>query len=220
MAAIDKTYVKTIEEYLEIKTWMENFTRTLPNGMVLHGSNFMYNIVNPYDVFPCETGYPVMNTSSTMDYFLIKECPIKLIQDRMKSVYSEDYYNSVKNGTSDFDTFVRPESGKHLKLIRKPIRHSPYKLYSDYLKKHVQDKYYVYVILPNGNYSWYYEDYDHWAMEGELTCGNFSSDALLNVGSLKALTRVVKRWNLPVGSRVCFHGLRHFGMDGEFLVTK
>lgn len=221
MAAIDKTYVTTKEEYLEIRNWMENFTKELPNGMILYGGDFIYDVEDLDEVFPCETGFPVMNTSTTMDYFLIKECPIKLVQDRMKSVYSEDYYNSVKNGTSDFDKFVRPEGGKHVKLIKKPRRNFHYKWYNEYRKKRIRDKFTVDVILPDNVYSWYYEEYDHWEIPGELVHGrHFSSDATVKVGSVKALKRVVRKWNLPVGTKVRFHALRYCGMYGEFLITK
>lgn len=229
MAGIDKTYVKSFEDFIAVRDWMRNYERILPNGMVLKGRNYLYyddtdeeDIKKAFeDNEECEI--PIMNTSDVMDYFLIRECPLNVVQQRMREVYEEEYIRSVKNGTSEYDTFVRPEGGKHLRLTKKPKRNYHYKWYSVYSKKKVRDKFNIdRIILPDGTSTgiYYSDEYDYWTLPHELCCGSWNSSPIFPIKSLKALARKILKWKLPIGTRVRFSAFNYCEMEGEFLVTR
>ena len=226
MAAIDKTYVSTWEDWKEIVDYMTNFERVLPNGSVLKGKDFLY-----YPEFTQEdveswlieqSEVPVMNTSHTMDYFLIRECPLEVVQKNMKFAYSEETYEAIKNGTSEYDKFVRPTPGKHLRLIKKPRYYTLSKFFWN--NRYNKDRYFVHIKYPENvsKYSWYYENLDHWSMDYELIHGgSLSSSALLyEVKSFKALIRKILKWKLPIGTKVFVSHFKFNGGECEFIVKK
>lgn len=225
MAAIDKTYVDNWEDWKEITDWMKSFERKLPNGSILRGKNFLYYPDSTKeeieDWLKEQEDIPVMNTSWTMDYFLIRECPLEVVQNRMQSVYSKENYEAIKNGTSEYDTFVRPVGGKHLKLIKKPKYWKP----SRYIwnGKLCKDRFVVDIDLPEeyGNYySWYYDELDYWSMPYELIAGGHMSSADVNCYTHKALMRKILKWNLPIGTKVKVSHFRFQGGYCEYIIKK
>lgn len=225
MAAIDKTYVRTWKDWKEITDWMKSFGRKLPNGSILRGENFLYypdaTKEEIEDWLREQKEIPVINTSWTMDYFLIKECPLEVVQNRMQNVYSKEEYEAIKNGISEYDKFVRPVGGKHLKLIKKPKYWNP----SKYLwnGKICKDRFVVDIDLPKeygDGYSWYYEENDYWSMPPELIAGGFMSSAVVCCKTHKALMRKILKWNLPVGTKVKVSHFRLHGGECEFIVKK
>lgn len=224
MAAIDKTYVNTWKDWKEITDWMKSFERKLPNGSVVKGENFLYYPdITKEEIenwLKEQKEIPVMNTSWTMDYFLIRECPLEIVQNRMQSVYSKKEYEAIKNGTSEYDKFVRPVGGKHLKLIKKPKYWKPYKyLWNGKLCK---DRFVVEIDLPEeyGKYSWYYDDIDYWSIPYELIAGSFTSSAIIYCNTHKALIRKILKWNLPIGTKVKVSFFRFQGGACEFIVKR
>ena len=225
MAAIDKTYVDNWEDWKEVTDWMKSFERKLPNGSILRGKNFLYYPNATKEeieewIKKVNKEVPIMNTSWTMDYFLIRECPLEVVQNRMQSVYYKEEYEAIKNGTSEYDTFVRPIGGKHLKLIKEPKFWKLNKyLWNDKIRK---DKFIVDVDLPKkyGTYSWYYNDIDYWSMPYELIAGRCSSSADVCCNSHKALIRKILKWNLPIGTKVYVSHFRFQGGECEFIVKK
>lgn len=215
MAAIDKTYVTNFEDFIRIQNWMKNFVRELPNGTVLYGEDFLYypdyseeQIKNLF----IETSHEiaVMNTSLSMDYFLIKECPIDIVQNRMKEVYSKEEYEAIKNGTSKYDTFKR-NSGHHIKLLKRSVD-------SIWAK----DKYTVNIELPyKEGCPMYNYEYDIWDLPYELSHGGRCSWAVLtDTKSFKALIRKIINWKLPIGTKVIIRNFYWGYFYAEFLVTK
>lgn len=223
MAAIDKTYVKSYDEWKEIVDYAKNTVFKCPNGQELKLINYVYypdkqkSEIDEWLSEACEI--PVLSTTCTVDYFLIKYCPIKLIQDRMKDVYGETYYNSVKNGTSEYDTFIRPEGGKHVKYLKRPKFKNTVKWFNSYTCKYIRGKYSMSVEGPNGEICIFYnESHDTWILPYEL--GEISSNiADTKCKSVKSVIRKIKKWNLPVGYKIYVYG-KHYGEDFEMIVSK
>ena len=226
MAGIDKTYVETYEDWKSVMDYARNTKFMCPNGIELSLINYCYypdkskteveNWLNN-----SSGSIPVMNTSNVVDYFLIKECPLEVIQNRMKEVYDEDFYNSVITGTSEYDTFIRPEGGKHVKLVKKPCWNYTAKWYNDYLSKYRRTGYSIQVFLPEPYYTYcanYNKDFNIWILPNELGEGEgnyIDTDCM----SLKSLINKILSWNLPIGTRIVFGG-RYVGESGEFIVKK
>lgn len=215
MAAIDKTYVNNWEDYCKIIDWCKNNSFTCPNGTIIRFYPYKWEKHNFKDGWE----RPILNTSYTEDYFLIKYCPIKVIQDRMKEVYDEEEYNSILNGTSEFDKFVRPTKVNHIKLIKKPHYYRPAKYFSRYSKKWILDKYTVDIDLPGewGKYPSYNENDQQWLLPNELGIGTISSPDL-KCKSWKALIRKIRSWYLPKGTIIRIGYLRFYREECKFIV--
>lgn len=224
MAGIDKTYVSTYEDWKEIIEWAKKTSFKCPNGIVLDVSWYCYNLdLTEEEVrsWISEDGeIPVMNTPEELDYFLIKYCPVKTIQDRMKEVYREEYINSVLLGTSRFDTYQRPTPGKHVKITKKPKSRKNY-LWSWINWKGIKKKgcYKVNVREPGpeNRHFRYNEDYGTWVAEDELGYATSFGSIPTKARSFKALLRKIKSWGLPVGSIVEFEGM-YEEEDGELII--
>lgn len=210
MAYIDKTYVSSYEDWKKVVDYARQTTFTCPNGIVLKLIDYCYYYYTEDEInewLNKNQEIPVLNTSETIDYFLIKYCPIELIQDRMKEVYGEEYYNSVKNGTSRFDTFIKKEFnvGKHYRIIEKPKCLKSlagfYDIQTDYLST-----------------KGYNEEKDIWILTDEL--GDFNSNtATIKCKSFKSICRKIMKWNFPIGTKVRIYG-NYQDECGSLLITK
>lgn len=88
MAGIDKTYCSDYSEYLKLKEWANGKVINFWNGSKLVVSDYIYDWE--------ETDFdgrdlPIMNTPECLDIYLIQNCPIEFVQDRMKSVWDNEY---------------------------------------------------------------------------------------------------------------------------------
>lgn len=206
MAAIDKTYVSTWEEYNEYVNWAKDKVFVCPNGTEIRPIDYVYGY--GYEFFDGETGRLLHNAPTSLDYFLIRECPIALIQNTLKWQYSEEFYEAVKNGTSEYDTFSKEgKYGNKLKLVRKGHMafEKPIKFYNRFLKKHMKGIFEVEVSSPEGKLMWYSSKINSFLWEDELgiktsSCGTF------HCHSVKALKRKLMKMNLPKGSIVTAWG--------------
>lgn len=208
MAGIDKTYCKTIAEHEEFKKWVSENKFTTPFGEVIDIADYMYNFDTPIEELQEEidNGYEitVMNTPTYVDYYLIKYCPIKFVQDRMKKVYPK-YYKNIVDGTSIFDNFNRDSiAGTKVKCIKE----------SEFCKKDFLDrrkgkKYKVdYWIEVNHDEYWinYNEDYNYWPIYWHELMSDNSNVCHKPIKSRKALIRQIRNWKLPKGSIVKWIG--------------
>lgn len=213
MAAIDKTYIKTADQYKEIYDWAMSIPAQSDDlGFVIDVKDFLPreyddNLVDKGPASPeyiaqrlesykkeidkrykneqywndNKQYYPdcksyedwlayvdenfgeicLWNTPTWFDIFLIRNCPIKFIQDRLKEQY-DDLYNDILNKTGEFterkvkvghsfklpggfrnmqclcDVFVYDKNGKDLFYNKKARRWiNPFNTMADY------DEYYV-----------------------------------------------------------------------------
>lgn len=215
MAAIDKTYVNNWKDYCEIVDWCKKNKFTCPNGTVIRFYPYEWEEHH----FENGNEYPVLNTSQTQDYFLIKYCPIQVVQNRMKEVYDEDEYMSILNGTSEFDKFVRPPKVDHIKLIKKPYYYEPDKYYSKTYGSWTRDSFEIDVELPDDwtGYAWYNDDSQQWVLPYELGTWNCNK-AFPKCKSWKALIRKIRSWYLPKGTIIKVSFFRFTGGECEFIV--
>ena len=205
MAGIDKTYVDNYKDYKDVIDYARKTKFECPNGIIINLNDYLYPEIYKEDFekhlkeFP-GSSCPVMNTHEEVDYFLIKYCPLKVIQDRMEEVYSTEYVYAIKNGQSKFDKFVKSKPGKHYRIIAKPTIYKQRKFYNSYFHEYVKLGYRIRV--EDMRYS---DEWDRWLENGEL--GIWNTDvAYTNCKSFKSIIRKIMSWELPIGSIVKVYG--------------
>lgn len=133
---------------------------------------------------------PLWNTPMYFDIWLIRNCPINFIQERLKVQYFTDYEN-IKNKCSEYDTYKR-EVGTHFTI--KPYKHNE-RFKDDSLIWRIS----VYDM-------WYNEETDSWR-HSHLEPGPWTTDICHYKGNLnkKKISRMIKKWKLPIGAEMHFN---------------
>lgn len=169
-------------------------------------------------------GFCIWNTPVFFDLWLIRNCPIQLIQERLAEQYGN--INEIKNYQSEYDKFQRNGLGKNIKVVGQYLQHGlPYRLCK-------YDKVtYIDVELPEltfgdnneftaRNYGVYRDDIQKWCY-GIETCildTNSSSSfySIYDFLSDKALYRLLQKWDLPENTKV---NITYKGSDNNFTYT-
>lgn len=192
MAAIDKTYTSDYEEYQKFLKWAKETTFECPNGSKIYVYNYVYDYWTEEHMK--EAPRPVMSSPWSLDYFLIKYCPFKFVQDRMREVYSEEYVNSVLNGTSEYDTFKYPEVGTKFTIVR-----GRWMTHKNYLWKFRGRKIHFDLDVEyNEQRLWYSPKINKFILPYELGLGTMSWAT--KGRTIKALIRHLRKLKLPKGA--------------------
>ena len=147
---------------------------------------------------------PLLNTSHTEDYYLIKYCPLSFIQERMINVYGEDYINQIKNGTSLYDTCKR-NIATRVKIISKSKFGNKDFLY--HRKPTLGVDYWVEVSHPKLHLTYNYRT-DQWLIHGFELGDEYGSNVChKKIKTKKSLIRhILKKWKLPKGVTIKWRG--------------
>lgn len=194
MACIDKIYAKSMDEYHSLISWAMRSNFKCPNGIVLRMFDYVYQDITDemaYEIISRGKEIPVMNTSNSADYFIIKYCPLDFVQERMREVYPKSYYESVKNGTSDFDKFDYNDYGNKLSVYVYGLSRTTN--YSGKRKFDIKAEY-------NGKTIWYDSDNKKFIQEGEL--GRANTNVAHECRSVKALIRFIRKQKFKKGTSV------------------
>ena len=220
MAGIDKTWCQSLMEFDEFKHWaIENKFKT-PMGETIDFTCCMYSFDStPEELMEELTNYKsilVMNTSAVEDYYLIKYCDIPFVQSRMKNVYNTEYYESIKNGTSEFDTFDRDSiAGTRIKCIQESEFGKKDFLYKRKGRKFMID---YWIEASSTDYRlWYNENLNHWTIYSRELEYHDSNVCHKSIKSRKALIRQILKWKLPKGTIVKWMG-HYIGDEMKFKV--
>ncbi len=206
MAAIDKTYTKSWEEYKEYQDWAIGKSFTCPNGDIVRPITYLRNLKE--EDFDGEKYIPIMNTSYAVDYFLIKYCPIQFIRERMKEVYSQDYVDDILNGVSAWDTFSKEgRYGTRFKITK----------YPKYERSNRPYKKPCWFIQLKNSFISYDEGSNRWIWDYELSEPKGWTSNTAEIKTIKALKRCIRKWKLPKGTIVQAIG-GYVGEDYEFLI--
>lgn len=227
------------EEFDEcIRKQTENTTKSYNNGgykdLVKNG----WMTQEEYDNFDATKhiwGIVAWNTWTYFDVWLIRNCPLDFIQDRLKEQYGggwskqaftahndDSMYEQIKNRTSPYDTYKRNGLGKNIKVNKDMFRI----YYGSTSKYHCY--YDVEVVFPYGTFGNYMIDGDYWRHDDELKnsdCGSSSSHAYIEGRpKFKTLYRRLQKWDLPKGTKVTFsfwasHKHRKHRFYDAFVVT-
>lgn len=205
MAAIDKTYLSDYSVYQDFIKWAKDTVYVCPNGIRLPVIQYVLDYWTEEDMDKYER--PVLISSYSLDYFLIKYCPFEFVQERMIDVYDEEYVNAIKSGLSRFDTFVYPEVGKRFVMYKSTnLRHKDY-LWK--LRSGRRPKFSIHVRY-NGRTLWYNMSIKRFLLPDEL--GTWNSDTCYKASTIKSLLRKIRSFKLPKGSVLTVRG-RYVGED-------
>lgn len=209
MAGIDKTWCQSLAEHDGFKHWAINNKFKTPHGETIDFTYCMYNFNStPEELMEELTNYKsilVMNTSVVEDYYLIKYCDIPFVQSRMKSVYSTEMYESIKNGTSEFDTFDRDSiASTRVKCIQESEFGKKDFLYKRKGKRFAMRNYWIEV--DNEQIMFYNEQFNHWVIYGKELMNSGTNVCHKPIKSRKALIRQIRKWKLPKGSIIRWAG--------------
>lgn len=212
MVGIDKTWCQSIAEFNEFKQWAKENKFITPFGEIIDFRYCMYSFDNtPEELMEELTNCKsilVMNTSIVEDYYLIKYCNIPFVQSRMKRVYSAEVYESIKNGTSEFDTFNRDSiAGTRVKCIRESKFGK-----KDFLYKRKGKRFRFTIdhwIDVDNEWLWmsYNEQFNYWVICGKELMNNDTNVCHKPIKTRKAMIRQIRKWKLPKGTVVHWKGI-------------
>lgn len=229
MARINKTYIKTYNQYKEVCDWCKDIVVKFDNTFVKNGSFKPFDFIYEYteDDFKSlgeNIDLVLWNTPWYMDKWLIKNCPIDFIQERLKEQYGNDY-DDIKNGNCEM--YERNGLGKdiHFKVIKKPYIYNRYNfLYTDRqnkLKVYKENRKCIWNIRieDENNYWFYNKKHDYWTNLSEELPFDSSIYIIKKKNlNIKSIYRYLKKWNLPAGIKVTiYHSYFDFGWE---LITK
>ena len=129
MAYIDKTYVETWDKYQQLKNWCISVGTTVDDyGNKIIPINFLNEWEEKDFQHVSETpfdGLSVWNTPEYFDVWLIRNCPLDFIQNRLKEQYGvswsktsftnrqeESQYQLIKEHRAKCDLYQRNGLGK------------------------------------------------------------------------------------------------------------
>ena len=229
MTGIDKTYIKTYNQYKEVCDWCKDIVVTFAFDIDTNIKFKPSEFINKYteDDFNqlAENGELVLwNTPFYMDQWLIQNCPIDFIQKRLKEQYGDDY-DDIKNG--NLDTYERNGLAQyiHFNVIKKPWSYNRFNfLYRDRqnkIRKYKDNKMGIWQVeIDDEYYHWFYnEQYDYWTNEIERFPYDSSTCTIKKKNlNIKSIYRYLRKWNLPAGIKITIRNI-YFDLGWE-LITK
>lgn len=227
---IDYLWEYTEEEFQKsIDYQIEVLLDRYNNGHMMYQLEEGYLSKEKYNNIPNEPmkyiyGVCIWNTPVFFDLWLIRNCPIQLIQDTLTIQYSN--IDEIKNYESEYDKFQRHGLGKNIKLVGKKLQHGlPYRLCKF-------DKVtYIDIELPKltfgdnnefttKNSGMYRDDIQKWCYDIETSIlDTSSSSSIYKVYKFlygKSLYRLLQKWDLPAGTKVM---ITYKGSDNNFTYT-
>lgn len=206
MARIDKTYCTNYKNYQDFLNWSKDKTVTFFNGYKRNIFDYIYIHLKEED-FKDGKERSIMNTPYWIDIFLIQNCPIEFVQERMKEVYSEDYDKLSK---IDLTSPPPEDCQQNRKIVIEkyrdtcyPIHNKPFRVYHDYKHRMIQPKWWLQTAYDSKGY-WLYDEYsDIWSRNDWYYPSNTNTAF---ISSVKALIRHLRKQYLPVGLEFTFSG--------------
>lgn len=227
MAGIDKTYIKTYNQYKEVCDWCKDIVVTfdINKKISFKPSDFINEYTeDDFNQLPENGELVLWNTPCYMDKWLIRNCPIDFIQKRLKEQY-HDYYDDIKNGNCEM--YERNGLGKdiHFKVIKKPWTYNRF----NFIYRDRQNKLRVYkdnkmgvwnIRIEDEDCYWFYnEQYDYWTNTNEGFPFNSSTCTIKKKNlNIKSIYRYLRKWNLPAGLKITIENI-YFDNEWE-IITK
>lgn len=214
MAGIDKTYANTWDEYKDVFDWCKSVgIVTDEYGNRLYPYSWLYNThltENDFgnNDFGNNKWHIIWSTGFIQDLYIIRHCPCKVVQERMKKVYPTDYIQDVLNFNTEYDKFKRPENkNPHftIKWIKKS-KHKTKKVSWDINAYDENGELYGYntPIFNEFEDRWQFP-YDTYYTE-KYDYAKYFKGPLTN----RRIYRKLRKWGLPKGTKLKFIGFTKY----------
>ena len=196
MAGIDKTYTNSYKDYKEFKDWADKQTMTFYDGLTECIGDWVWDLEEE-DFSNREI--PIMNTPTWVDIYLIQNCKIEFVLNRLKFVYGEKSYVEYQNSDLTGKPPANYKQNRKIAIRRYEIDKYP-KRPRYYSKK-------VYWALHCQNLKFgFNEDTNKWT-HNDIVYPHTSNMA--DFKSIRSVVRHLKRQFLPKGLS--------FTLSGKFM---
>lgn len=192
MAGIDKTYTDSYIEYKKFKTWADTQYLTFFNGYKVCIGNYVW-IRDEIDFSHGEI--PIMNTPTWIDIYLIQNCNIPFVLERMKDVYNDETYKEFSS--VDLTAYPPNDFKQNRRIVIKNKNNTKFPLHSKpYGKK-------IAWWLQSNNKFGYHEESKTWTKRGIYP----SNTNTAHISSIKSLIRHLRKQYLPKGVSFTISGI-------------
>jgi hypothetical protein len=186
MAGIDKTYTDSYKDYKEFKDWADTQIVTFFDGHTECIGNWVWKL----DEKDFSNGeIPIMNTPTWLDAYLIQNCKIDFVINRMKQVYGE-YFEEYKS-----KSFTKiPETFKqNRKIVIKPDKHCKYPFKRKMFKRPINQG--LWWLQCSESY-WYNDETKRWVHSDFLYPNNTNTS---HHRTTKSMIKLLRKQYLPKG---------------------
>lgn len=203
MAGIDKTYTNSYQDYIDLISFAKGKEILFWTGQKERLSNYIYDQWESED-FEGDFERPVMNTSTAIDIYLIQNCNIPFVQNRMVEVYSKNGYKTLK----ETNLMLKPSHLKqNRKITIKETKRTKLPLYNNGVGSHKW-----WWLQCNEGDLWFDDESKLW-VEGNLPNNTNTS----HHKTVKSLIRFLRKQHLPTGITFRLTG-RYVGEEFEVRV--
>ncbi len=227
MAAIDKTYLKTWEQYQQLKDWCTSIGTTVDDyGNKIRPLNFLWGYWKPED-FEKGREIPVWNTPEYFDVWLIRNCPLDFIQDTLKEQYGDGWSKTSftsRQAESQFELIKEHKAACDLYKRNGLGKNAVISVEWKYKNRFNDDNLWWWITIKNsqpGDMWWYNEDKDYWVNIGQGELKPWSSNVCNCYGkfNIHKVLRMIRKWDLPEGTKVHFDIMYKRYTQKDFTVT-
>ena len=210
MASIDKTYTDSYKEYKEFKDWAEDKSVTFFDGHTQYIRDHIYNWeeddFNGHEL-------PIMNTPTWMDIYLIQNCKINFVLDRMKAVYGDRTFKDYQERTGL--NLIPKDYCKNRKIIIKNSEKCKFPFNKRMFKTPMKNKI-------KHNKWWLQCDDDFWYNDKTKKWSGFydfypNYTNTAHIKSTKGVIRHLRKQYLPKGIKFTLSG-RHIGEKYQIII--
>lgn len=197
MAGIDKIYVDNYDDYISFINYCKTIQEDIQKLFNVDIFDYFYFTELTEQSFKIEDNeYPLTNFPHKIDYYLIKNCDIPFIIERLKDQYG-DSYNEIKNDSEILNDYTF-EKFKKIKIIDEKSKYP-------YVIKKQKNKFIISIENLNNYNTWVYDKkISQWRNLDRSNNLN-SNNCRCNIKfgkSRKAIIRKVNKWNLPKGLEI------------------
>ena len=213
MAGIDKIYVDNYNDYISFINYCKTIQEDIQKLFNVDIFNYFYFTELTEESFKIEdNNYPLTNFPYKIDYYLIKNCNIPFIIDRLEDQYGEDYIK-IKNDSKILNDYTF-EKFKKFKIIHEKSRYP-------YVIKKQKHKFIITIEDLNNYDTWIYDKtISQWRNTNKTNNLNYNNCChILKFGcSYKSIIRKINSWNLPKGLEIEIQG--YYRSSSSKIITK
>ena len=212
-------YVMSYDQLQQFKTWCSGYTIFDKYGFVMPLTRWgMFDSITE-DNWESTSDFPdhrhlVYSAPDRIAYFIIHHCKLDFIQEQLKRTYSDKYdkvksdikyANSVMYNFSDVVMARNGNYGTHFKIYKMRLhtnRNNPVnsncwqiRIYKDKKQENSTELQFVMYSVPKNN-----NRIGTWDNINDIVDCEKYSEVCENCRTIKALTRRIRKWRLPVGT--------------------